>query len=148
MILEEDIGYTIDQLEVGMSRSYAKTITEADILMFAAASGDMNAVHLNQEFAESTRFRGRIAHGLLTAGVVSACIGNKLPGLGTIYLSQSLKFVAPVLPGDTVRAIVSVKALDRAKNRVVLETICQVQGRTVLEGEATVLAPKRVVPAA
>lgn len=143
LIAEDDIGYTIDQLEIGMSRSYAKTITEADILMFAAASGDMNAVHLNQEFAEATAFRGRIAHGLLTAGVVSACIGNKLPGLGTIYLAQSIKFMAPVLPGDTVRAIVTVKSMDRERNRVVLDTICQVQGKTVLAGEATVLAPRR-----
>jgi len=140
---EDDIGYTIDMLEVGMSRSYAKTVTEADILMFAAASGDMNAVHLNQEFAEHTTFHGRIAHGLLTAGVVSACIGNKLPGLGTIYLSQSLRFKAPVHPGETVRAIVTVKSIDVAKNRVVLDTVCQVHGNTVLEGEATVLAPRR-----
>lgn len=143
IVEEDDIGYTIDKLEVGMSRSYAKTVTEADILMFAAASGDMNAVHLNQEFAESTAFHGRIAHGLLTAGIVSACIGNKLPGLGTIYLSQSLRFKAPVHPGDTVRAIVTVKSIEPEKNRVVLDTICQVHGRTVLEGEATVLAPKR-----
>jgi 3-hydroxybutyryl-CoA dehydratase len=140
---EDDIGYTIDKLEVGMSRSYAKTVTEADILMFAAASGDMNAVHLNQEFAEHTTFHGRIAHGLLTAGIVSACIGNKLPGLGTIYLSQSLRFKAPVHPGETVRAIVTVKSIDVAKNRVVLDTVCQVHGNTVLEGEATVLAPRR-----
>ncbi|MGV0953764.1 MAG: MaoC family dehydratase [Fluviibacter sp.] len=143
MIEDDDIGYTIDKLEIGMSRSYAKTITEADILMFAAASGDMNAVHLNQEFAENTAFHGRIAHGLLTAGIVSACIGNKLPGLGTIYLSQNLKFKAPVHPGDTVRAIVTVKSLEPEKNRVILDTICQVQGKTVLQGEATVLAPKR-----
>lgn len=142
-LFEDDLGFTIDQLVVGMSRSYAKTVTEADILMFAAASGDMNAVHLNEEFAENTAFHGRIAHGLLTAGIVSACIGNKLPGLGTIYLGQSLKFKAPVHPGDTVRAIVTVKSLDVTKNRVILDTICQVHGKTVLEGEATVLAPKR-----
>lgn len=138
-----NIGYTIDQLEIGMSRRYAKTVTEADILLFAAVSGDINAVHLDQEFAEGTPFKGRIAHGILTAGLVSACIGNKLPGLGTIYLSQSLKFKAPVRPGDTVHAIVTVKALDVEKNKVTLDTVCQVKGKTVLEGEAVVLAPRR-----
>ncbi len=141
--MSTDIGFTIDQMEVGMSRSYAKTLTETDIVLFAAASGDVNSVHLNQEYAEKTPFGGRIAHGILTAGVISACIANKLPGAGTIYLGQTLKFKAPVRPGDTVTAIVTVKSLDAEKNRVVLDTICQVAGKTVLEGEATVLAPKK-----
>ena len=141
--MSTDIGFTIDQMEVGMSRSYAKTITETDIVMFAAASGDINPAHLNQEYAEKTPFGGRIAHGILTAGVISACIANRLPGAGTIYLGQTLKFKAPVRPGDTVTAIVTVKSLDAEKNRLVLDTICQVAGKTVLEGEATVLAPKQ-----
>ncbi len=141
--MSTDIGFTIDQMEVGMSRSYAKTITETDIVMFAAASGDINPAHLNQEYAEKTPFGGRIAHGILTAGVISACIANRLPGAGTIYLGQTLKFKAPVRPGDTVTAIVTVKSLDAEKNRLVLDTICQVAGKTVLEGEATVLAPKK-----
>ncbi|MEN9879620.1 MAG: hypothetical protein RIQ55_266 [Pseudomonadota bacterium] len=140
--MSTDIGFTIDQLQVGMTRSYAKTITETDIILFAAASGDINSVHLNQEYAEKTPFGGRIAHGILTAGVISACIANKLPGIGTVYLGQTLKFKAPVRPGDTVTAIVTVKSLDAEKNRVVLETVCQVAGKTVLEGEATVMAPK------
>ena len=140
--MSTDIGFTIDQMEVGMSRSYAKTITETDIVMFAAASGDINPAHLNQEYAEKTPFGGRIAHGILTAGVISACIANRLPGAGTIYLGLTLKFKAPVRPGDTVTAIVTVKSLDAEKNRLVLDTICQVAGKTVLEGEATVLAPK------
>jgi 3-hydroxybutyryl-CoA dehydratase len=140
--MSTDIGFTIDQMEVGMSRSYAKTLTETDIVLFAAASGDVNSVHLNQEYAEKTPFSGRIAHGILTAGVISACIANRLPGAGTIYLGQTLKFKAPVRPGDTVTAIVTVKSLDPEKNRVVLDTVCQVAGKTVLEGEATVLAPK------
>lgn len=140
--MSTDIGFTIDQMEVGMSRRYAKTLTETDIVLFAAASGDVNSVHLNQEYAEKTPFGGRIAHGILTAGVISACIANRLPGAGTIYLGQTLKFKAPVRPGDTVTAIVTVKSLDPEKNRVVLDTICQVAGKTVLEGEATVLAPK------
>jgi len=140
--MSTDIGFTIDQMEVGMSRSYAKTLTETDIVLFAAASGDVNSVHLNQEYAEKTPFGGRIAHGILTAGVISACIANRLPGAGTIYLGQTLKFKAPVRPGDTVTAIVTVKSLDPEKNRVVLDTVCQVAGKTVLEGEATILAPK------
>lgn len=140
--MSTEIGFTIDQMQVGMSRSYAKTLTETDIVLFAAASGDINSVHLNQEYAEKTPFGGRIAHGILTAGVISACIANKLPGVGTVYLGQTLKFKAPVRPGDTVTATVTVKSLDLEKNRVVLDTICQVAGKTVLEGEATVLAPK------
>lgn len=140
--MSTDIGFTIDQMQVGMTRSYAKTLTETDIILFAAASGDINSVHLNQEYAEKTPFGGRIAHGILTAGVISACIANKLPGVGTVYLGQTLKFKAPVRPGDTVTAIVTVKSLDAEKNRVVLDTICQVAGKTVLEGEATVMAPK------
>ena len=141
--MSEDIGFTIEQMEVGMSRTYAKTLTETDIILFAAASGDINSVHLNQEYAEGTAFGGRIAHGILTAGVVSACIANKLPGVGTVYLGQTLKFKAPVRPGETVAATVTVKSLDTAKNRVTLETICHVNGKVVLEGEALVLAPKR-----
>lgn len=141
--MNEDIGFTIDQMEVGMSRTYAKTLTETDIILFAAASGDINSVHLNQEYAEGTPFGGRIAHGILTAGVVSACIANKLPGVGTVYLGQTLKFKAPVRPGETVAATVTVKSIDAAKNRVTLETICHVGGKVVLEGEALVLAPKR-----
>lgn len=140
--MSTEIGFTIDQMQVGMTRSYAKTLTETDIVLFAAASGDINSVHLNQEYAEKTPFGGRIAHGILTAGVVSACIANKLPGVGTVYLGQTLKFNAPVRPGETVTATVTVKSLDADKNRVVLDTICQVAGKTVLEGEATVLAPK------
>lgn len=140
--MSTDIGFTIDQMQVGMTRSYAKTLTETDIILFAAASGDINSVHLNQEYAEKTPFGGRIAHGILTAGVISACIANKLPGVGTVYLGQTLKFKAPVRPGDTVTATVTVKSLDAEKNRVVLDTICQVAGKTVLEGEATVMAPK------
>ena len=141
--MSTEIGFTVDQMEVGMSRSYAKTLTETDIVLFAAASGDINSMHLNQEYAEKTPFGGRIAHGILTAGVISACIANKLPGAGTIYLGQTLKFKAPVRPGDTVTATVTVKSLDAEKGRVVLDTVCQVAGKTVLEGEATVLAPKK-----
>lgn len=137
-----ELGYTINQLQVGQSATIGKTITEADILLFAGVSGDVNPAHLNQEYAEQTVFKGRIAHGMLSAGLVSAVLGTKLPGFGTIYLSQNLKFKAPVKIGDTVNATVSVKEIVVEKNRVVLETVCKVKDTVVLEGEAVVLAPK------
>lgn len=141
--MPHDIGFTADQLEVGMTRKFAKTITEADIVMFAGISGDINSVHLNQRAAEKGIFGGRIAHGILSAGLISACIANKLPGPGTVYLGQNLKFKAPVRPGDTVTATVIVKSIDQAKNRVVLDTVCDVDGKVVIEGEAIVLAPTK-----
>ena len=137
-----ELGYTIDQLHVGQSATIGKTITEADILLFAGVSGDVNPAHLNQEYAEQTMFKGRIAHGMLSAGLVSAVLGTKLPGFGTIYLSQTLKFKAPVKIGDTVNATLTVKEIVADKNRVVLETVCKVKDTVVLEGEAVVLAPK------
>ena len=137
-----ELGYTIDQLHVGQSATIGKTITEADILLFAGVSGDVNPAHLNQEYAEQTMFKGRIAHGMLSAGLVSAVLGTKLPGFGTIYLSQTLKFKAPVKIGDTVNATLMVKEIVAEKNRVVLETVCKVKDTVVLEGEAVVLAPK------
>src|ERR1700694_2940997 len=101
-------GYDIEDLKVGMTATFAKTITEADIVLFAGASGDNNAVHINEEFAATTVFKGRIAHGMLTASVISAAIANKLPGPGTIYMRQNLVFKAPVRAGDTVHAKVTV----------------------------------------
>ena len=104
-----ELGYTIDQLHVGQSATIGKTITEADILLFAGVSGDVNPAHLNQEYAEQTMFKGRIAHGMLSAGLVSAVLGTKLPGFGTIYLSQTLKFKAPVKIGDTIQVELTCK---------------------------------------
>ena len=98
------VGYDIEDLEVGMSASFAKTITEADIVMFAGVSGDMNPVHLDAEYAEKTVFKGRIAHGMLSAAFISTVLGTKLPGPGTVYLAQSLKFKAPVRIGDKARS--------------------------------------------
>ena len=131
-------GYDIEDLSEGMAATFAKTITEADIVLFAGASGDNNAVHINQEFAEETPFKSRIAHGMLTASVISAAIANKLPGPGTIYLHQTLDFKAPVRAGDTVRATVSVRNLVREKRLVWLNTVCTVKGTTVITGEALV----------
>lgn len=131
-------GYDFEDLEVGMSATFSKTITEADIVLFAGASGDNNAIHINEEFAQTTPFKGRIAHGFLTASTISAAIANKLPGPGTIYISQSMRFVGPVRPGDTVHAEVKVKELIAGRNRAVLTTTCRVKDAVVVEGEATV----------
>ena len=131
-------GYDIEDLQVGMSATFAKTITEADIVLFAAASGDNNAVHINEEFAQTTMFKGRIAHGMLSASVISAAIAGRLPGPGTIYLGQNLRFKAPVRPGDTVHATVRVKEVQPERCRVLLETVCTVKGTVVIDGEALI----------
>ena len=112
-----------------------------DIALFAEVSTDRNPVHLDDAYARETMFHGRIAHGMLTAGLISAVIGEQLPGHGTVYLSQTLKFMAPVRPGDTVRAEVEVQAIDHARRRVTLATRCLVGDTVVLRGEAMVLAP-------
>ena len=132
-------GYDIEDLRPGMSASFAKTVTEADILLFAGVSADINAVHLNEEYAKTTMFGGRIAHGMLTAGFISAVLANKLPGPGTIYLGQTLKFKAPVRAGDTVTATVTVREVFVDKKRVILDAVCTVAGKVVLEGESTML---------
>lgn len=137
------MAYHIDQLQPGMSASIAKTVTEADIILFAGISTDVNPAHLDEEYAKGTMFGGRIAHGMLSAGFISAVLGNHLPGPGTIYLSQTLKFKAPVRPGDTVRATVTVKEVNVAKNRVVLDTVCTVAGKVVIEGECQMMPPVR-----
>lgn len=136
-------GYDIEDLEAGMSANFAKTITEADILSFAAASGDNNAVHINEEFARTTPFKGRIAHGMLTASVISATLAGHLPGPGTVYLGQNLRFKAPVRPGDTVHATVAVKELQPEKSRVVMSTVCRVGEKVVIDGEAVVSVTSR-----
>lgn len=136
-------GYDIEDLSVGMSAEIGKTITDADIILFSGVSTDVNAVHLNEEFAKTTMFGGRIAHGMLTAGLISAVLGNRLPGPGCIYVSQSLKFKAPVRPGDTVTAKVTVKDVLLEKGRVVLDTVCTVGGKVVIEGEAMMMPTSR-----
>jgi 3-hydroxybutyryl-CoA dehydratase len=132
-------GHDIEDLRPGMSATFSKTITEADIVLFAGVSGDNNAVHINEEFAAGTPFGGRIAHGFLTASVISAAVANRLPGPGTVYLGQQMRFLAPVRPGDTVHASVSVVSVDVARARAVLSTVCRVGGKVVIDGEATVM---------
>lgn len=127
--------------EVGQSASVAKTITEADILLFAAVSLDTNPVHLDAEAAKASPFGQRIAHGMLSAGLISAVLGTKLPGPGTIYLGQTLRFRAPVRIGDTVTATAEVLTFDAATRRATLRTTCTVAGKVVIEGEASVMLP-------
>ena len=128
------------EVKPGDSATYSKTITDDDIRAFADLAGDYNSVHLNDEHARKTRFGRRIAHGMLSASLISTVIGTQLPGPGTIYLSQSFKFVAPVFPGDTVTAKATVKAVKEGKPIVILETVCTNQrGETVITGEAVVL---------
>jgi 3-hydroxybutyryl-CoA dehydratase len=133
----------IEDIEMGMSRYLKKVVTDEDIEMFAQISTDRNPVHLDDDYARDTIFGGRIAHGMLTAGLISAVIGEQLPGHGTVYMGQSLKFLAPVRPGDMVYAEVKVIDIDFTKRRVKLECHCAVEGKKVLIGEATVLAPMR-----
>ena len=132
-------GYDIEDLTLGQSAEMGKTVTEADIVMFAGVSTDVNAIHLNEEYAKTTPFGGRIAHGMLTAGFISAVLGNKMPGPGTIYVTQSMKFKAPVRIGDTVTAKVTVKEINLEKNRVLLDTVCTILGKVVVEGEALMM---------
>ncbi|NBD30503.1 MAG: (R)-hydratase [Alphaproteobacteria bacterium] len=131
----------IEDIEIGMVRSLSKTITDQDIEMFAEVSTDRNPVHLDDDYARDTIFEGRIAHGMLTAGLVSAVIGEQLPGHGTVYLGQTMKFLGPVRPGDRVTAEVEVTEIEPAKRRVTMETRCLVDGKKILIGEAKVLAP-------
>jgi 3-hydroxybutyryl-CoA dehydratase len=137
-------GYYFEDLEEGMTDIFAKTITDADIITFAGISGDTNPVHLNHEFASETIFQGRIAHGMLTASFISTVIGTKMPGPGCIYVNQNLRFKAPVRSGDTVTATCAITKLIPEKRFIELKTVCTVGGKTVVDGEATIMVPTRV----
>ncbi len=128
---------------MGQSARRSRIVTEADIQAFAAVTGDENPVHMDEAYAAATPFKGRIAHGMLSAGYISAVLGVDLPGPGAIYLSQSLRFRRPVRIGDTVEAKVTVAAIDPEKARVTLETVCSVGGKPVVEGEAVVMVSRR-----
>lgn len=136
-------GLYLEDLAVGMTALYAKTITDADIVLFAGISGDVNPVHLNHEFATETMFEGRIAHGMLSASFISTVIGTKLPGPGAIYLAQNLKFKAPVRSGDTVQARVTVTEIIADKRRIALKTVCSVGDKVVIDGDALIMVPAR-----
>jgi len=135
-------GKSIHELKVGDSAEISKTITETDITDFAKVTGDFNPVHLDQAYAEKTIFKGRIAHGLLSVGLLSNVLGNILPGHGTIYLSQEVKFLAPVRIGDTITARVEVMELIPEKNRVKFRTTCiNQEGKIVVDGTAWAMPP-------
>jgi 3-hydroxybutyryl-CoA dehydratase len=136
-------GLYFDELSVGQTAEVSHVVGAADIEAFAAVSGDHNPVHMDEAFAKSTPFGGRIAHGMLSAAYISAVLGNDLPGPGAIYLSQSLRFRRPVKIGDPVTAKVTVKALDAAKGHATFETVCLVNGKTVVDGEALIMVPRR-----
>jgi 3-hydroxybutyryl-CoA dehydratase len=133
----------VEDIEIGMMRSLRKEITDQDIELFATVSTDRNPVHLDDDYAKGTMFKGRIAHGMLTAGLISAVIGEQLPGHGTVYLGQSLKFLAPVRPGDVVDVEVTATEIDLPRRRVTLETRAMVGDTLVVKGEALVMAPSR-----
>ncbi len=132
----------IEKIYSGMVVSSSQTITDADIKTYAGLSGDHNPVHVSEEYAESSRYGRRIAHGLMSAGFFSALFGTQLPGLGCVYVAQSLKFKRPVYIGDTVVASVEVISVNLVKRRVFFKTICRVRGKVVIEGEAEISIPK------
>lgn len=136
-------GYTIDEMEIGQKATFSKTISESDVYMFAGVTGDVNPAHVNEAYARTTPFKTRIAHGILSAGLISAVLGTQLPGPGAIYASQTLKFTAPVRIGDTITATATVKELIPEHNRAVIETVCRNQeGVVVTTGEAVLLPPR------
>lgn len=131
------------ELRPGMAAELSKTVTEADVTLFAGVTGDFNPVHVDERAAARSRFGGRIAHGMLTAGLVSAALGTRLPGPGSVYVGQTLRFTRPVRIGDTVTARVEVTELDSERRRVRLETTCRNQDdEVVLEGEAELWIPE------
>jgi len=134
---------TIEEIQPGQTASWKRTVTDDDIRRFAALSGDDNPVHLDADFAAKTRFKGRIAHGMLAASFISTVVGTKLPGYGCIYISQNLRFRAPVRIGDTVETTATVAEVDREKKRVRMETVCKVGDTVVVDGEATLLVPSK-----
>ena len=136
-------GLFLEDLSVGQRAELARQVTEADLAAFADVTGDHNPVHLDEAYAASTPFGGRIAHGMLSAGYISALIASKLPGPGAIYVSQTLRFRRPVRIGDVVTAVAEITTIDEAKARVTMTTSCLVGGKAVLEGEAVIIAPRR-----
>ncbi|MEA2739599.1 MAG: 3-hydroxybutyryl-CoA dehydratase [Acetobacteraceae bacterium] len=136
-------GYFFEDLLVGQTATLSKTITEADIQMYSVVCLDTNPIHLDEEAGRQSRFGGRVAHGMLSAGLIAALLGTRLPGPGTIYLKQSLMFRAPVRPGQTVRAIVEITDLNLSRKSATLRTRCLVKEDVVIDGEACVLVPAR-----
>ena len=138
------VGKTIDELAVGQSARFSKTVTESDVYLFAGITGDFNPAHVDEEYARGTYFETRIAHGMLTASFISTIIGTMLPGPGSIYMGQEVRFLAPVKIGDTITAVAEVEEILSEKKRVRLKTYCTNQnGDTVVDGQALVSPPRR-----
>src|SRR5215831_13243642 len=135
--------YYIDELKPGMSETFTKTVSESDVQKFGEVSGDMNPVHFDEEWASKTVFRGRIAHGVLSASYISTVLGMKMPGPGTIFMSVTCRFKAPVRIGDTVTATCTVREVVPEKRRVVFDCVAKVGDTVVVDGEALVMAPAR-----
>jgi 3-hydroxybutyryl-CoA dehydratase len=136
-------GYKFEDLYIGMNATISRTITETDLRNFSGVCGDTNPMHLNEEYAQRTVFGGCIVHGMLTASLISAVIGTKLPGPGCIYLSQNLKFTAPVRVNDTVYAVATIKELITEKTRAIITTQCFVKNNLVIDGEAVIKVPRK-----
>lgn len=137
------MSYGIEDLSPGMSASFTKTVTERDVSLFGDVSGDTNPVHFDEAFARATPFKGRIAHGVLAASYVSTVLGMEMPGPGTIFVGLNVRFKAPVRIGDTVRATCTVREVLPERRRVIFDCACTVGDVVVLEGEATVMPPKK-----
>ena len=137
------VRHYLEDLSVGQSASYARTITESDIQQFGAVSGDLNPLHFDEDYAKTTIFRGRIAHGMLSASFLSTVLGTQLPGAGSIFLSATIRFKAPVRIGDHVVASCTVREIDKQKGRVTFDCVCKVGETVVIEGDAMVKVPSR-----
>lgn len=135
------ISYKINEIEIGMSANYSQTITDADIKQFASVSGDKNPIHMDDVYANDSRYKGRIAHGMLSASFFSALFGTQLPGEGCVYVSQNLNFKRPIYIGDTINAKVEVDKVDVRGKKVSFKTICTVKNKIVTDGSAVIFIP-------
>ena len=136
-------GKSIEEMEIGEKASFTKTITETDVVNYAGVTGDFNPAHINEEYANDTMFEGRLAHGMLGAGLISTVLGTKLPGPGAIYVKQEVEFKAPVRFNDTITAKVEVVEKNEEKNRVIMDTVCTNQNdKIVIDGKAVLMPPK------
>jgi len=138
------VGHYIEDLTIGQSASYTRTITEADIQQFGAVSGDLNPLHFDEEYAKTTIFKGRIAHGMLSVSFLSTVLGTQLPGAGSIFLGATIRFKAPVRIGDTVVATCTLREINTQKGRVTFDCLCKVGDTVVVEGDAMVKVPSRI----
>ncbi len=139
--MNKNKSYSIDQIKIGMSESISKIITDKSVRAFSDLSGDKNPVHLDDDYAEKSRYKKRIAHGLLSSSLFSALFGTKIPGEGCVYVSQSLSFKRPVYVGDTVLATVTVKDIDFVSKKVFFDTVCTVNSKVVIDGYAEIFIP-------